>query len=91
MHAPSSSPGMSFDDVQVHDDMSIELEWGENHQFSVWVSFAEIYNEFIYDLLTEAPRKGKQRPALKLAEDKNHNHFVKGVFVEILGAWWWNA
>jgi len=69
--------GLSF---EVHDDSSVELEGGEHHKFSVWVSFAEIYNEFIYDLLTEAPAKGKQRPALKLAEDKNRNHFIKGMF-----------
>ena len=65
-------------EFQVHDDSSIELENGENLQFSIWVSFAEIYNEFIYDLLAEAPKKRQHRPALKLAEDKNHNHFIKG-------------
>ena len=74
--------GLSF---EVHDDSSVELEGGEHNKFSVWVSFAEIYNEFIYDLLTEAPAKGKQRPALKLAEDKNRNHFIKGMF-----KWCWS-
>ena len=55
----------------------------------VWVSCAEIYNEFIYDLFAEIPtttrvtrQKGKsshpQRHALRLAEDKNHNVFIKG-------------
>ena len=62
----------------LHDDSSIELDCAENQQFSLWVSFAEIYNEFIYDLLSEPPAKGKQRPALKIAEDRNRNHFIKG-------------
>ena len=55
----------------------------------VWVSCVEIYNEFIYDLFAEIPttkrvtrQKGKgsqpQRHALRLAEDKNHNVFIKG-------------
>ena len=74
--------GLSF---EVHDDSFVELEGGEHKKFSVWVCFAEIYNEFIYDLLTEAPAKGKQQPALKLAEDKNCNYFIKGMF-----KWCWS-
>ena len=70
-------PGGSFAEFQ-HDDSSIELDCADNQQFSIWVSFAEIYNEFIYDLLSEPPAKGKQRTALKIAEDRNHNHFIKG-------------
>lgn len=35
--------------------------------YSVWVSFAEIYNETIYDLLSNDCQK--KRPALKLATD----------------------
>ncbi len=70
---------MSLDEIQVHDESAIELDSSnENFQFSVWVSFAEIYNEFIYDLLSEAPKKGKARPALKLADDRNRNQFIKG-------------
>ena len=61
--------GLSF---EVHDDSFVELEGGE-------------HNEFIYDLLTEAPAKGKQQPALKLAEDKNCNYFIKGMF-----KWCWS-
>ena len=30
-----------------------------NVKFSIWVSFAEIYNEFIYDLLDKIPTLGK--------------------------------
>ena len=77
-HIPFS--GGSFAEFQ-HDDSSIELDCAENQRFSIWISFAEIYNEFIYDLLSEPPAKGKLRTALKISEDKNHNHFIKGRFV----------
>ena len=71
------SLGGSFAEFQ-HDDSCIELDCADNQQFSIWVSFAEIYNEFIYDLLSEPPAKGKQRTALKISEDRNKNHFIKG-------------
>ena len=48
-------------------------------QFVLYVSFAEIYNELIYDLLEEDPRKGKRRVALKIAQDKNKNYYIKGL------------
>ncbi|KAK0096527.1 hypothetical protein PV326_005227 [Microctonus aethiopoides] len=44
---------------------------------SVWVSFAEIYNETIYDLLSNDCQK--RRPPLKLATDNNGRAFIKGL------------
>ncbi|XP_018575548.1 kinesin-like protein subito [Anoplophora glabripennis] len=38
---------------------------------SIWVSFAEIYNENIYDLLKTPPPRGKQRPRLRLGNSKD--------------------
>ena len=73
----SLGSGGSFAEF-LHDESSIELNAPGNQQFSIWVSFAEIYNEFIYDLLTEPPAKGKLRTALKISEDRHHNHFIKG-------------
>ena len=70
--------GTSLDDILVHDSSSVELEDSSDVCYSVWVSFAEIYNEFIYDLLGEEPKNGRNRPSLRLAEDRNHNHFIKG-------------
>nr|XP_033782899.1 kinesin-like protein KIF20A isoform X2 [Geotrypetes seraphini] len=47
-------------------------------QFSVWVSFFEIYNEFLYDLLEQIPcGSSRKRTALRLSEDKNGNPYVK--------------
>ena len=62
----------------MQDGSTIELDDLSNVCYSVWVSFTEIYKEFIYDLLVEEPKNRRNRPALKLAEDRNHNHFIKG-------------
>ncbi|OPJ87973.1 kinesin-like protein KIF20A [Patagioenas fasciata monilis] len=47
-------------------------------QFSIWVSFFEIYNELIYDLL-EPPLSGQNRKkqTLRLCEDQTGNPYVK--------------
>ncbi len=52
--------------------------------YAVWISFAEIYNENIFDLLEKIPpakRKGDRpkRSPLKLAEDRNGSIYVKGL------------
>lgn len=46
-------------------------------RFSVWVSFFEIYNELLYDLL-EPPSHQHKRQTLRLCEDQNGNPYVKG-------------
>ncbi|KAM5157918.1 kinesin-like protein KIF20A isoform 1-T2 [Mantella aurantiaca] len=51
---------------------------GENHQFSAWVSFFEIYNEYVYDLLDQFPSsKNQKRPALKICDDQAGISYVK--------------
>uniref|UniRef100_A0A2K6PJD4 Kinesin-like protein n=1 Tax=Rhinopithecus roxellana TaxID=61622 RepID=A0A2K6PJD4_RHIRO len=45
-------------------------------RFSVWVSFFEIYNELLYDLL-EPPSQQRKRQTLRLCEDQNGNPYVK--------------
>ena len=69
-------PGLSARDketatVEVHD---------ANITYTVWISFAEIYNENIYDLLQKVPvAKQKtekiRRNPLKLADDRNGSTF----------------
>lgn len=44
---------------------------------SVWVSFIEIYNESVYDLLQSDVN---QRTKLNLGEDKNGDVYVKGKY-----------
>ena len=77
-HISSVFPEVSLEDFQVHDGSSVEIEDMANMCYSIWVSFAEIYNELIYDLLAEEHKHGRSHPSLKLAEDRNHNHFIKG-------------
>lgn len=50
----------------------------EGVQFSIWVSFYEIYNEFLYDLLDAAPSlQPRKRITLRLSDDKQGNPYVK--------------
>ncbi|NXN67004.1 KI20A protein, partial [Himantopus himantopus] len=47
-------------------------------QFSIWVSFFEIYNELIYDLLEQTlPGQNRKRQTLRLCEDQTGNPYVK--------------
>ncbi|XP_077585541.1 uncharacterized protein LOC144205207 isoform X2 [Stigmatopora nigra] len=45
--------------------------------FSVWLSFCEIYNESIHDLLEAAPAGAGRRTALRLSQDARGDAFVK--------------
>ena len=64
-------------------------EESEDRRFSIWVSCAEIYNEFIYDLIDDVQleeqskakdkKKKVKRTVLKLAQDRNKNCYVKGM------------
>lgn len=50
----------------------------EGVQFSIWVSFYEIYNEFLYDLLDTLPSlQSHKRATLRLSDDKHGNPYVK--------------
>ncbi|KAG7484892.1 hypothetical protein MATL_G00055110 [Megalops atlanticus] len=50
----------------------------EGVRFSVWVSFFEIYNEFLYDLLDAPPSlQPRKRPPLRLCDDRHGNPYVK--------------
>lgn len=48
-------------------------------KFSVWVSFCEIYNENIHDLLEPLPIGAQKRTTLRLSQDVKGNSFVKGI------------
>ncbi|KAK5647659.1 hypothetical protein RI129_002551 [Pyrocoelia pectoralis] len=43
---------------------------------SVWISFAEIYNEYVYDLLSTEPKPAHQRKKLRLVY-LNNNAYIK--------------
>jgi len=61
----------------------ISLSTTGDVQFSIWVSFFEIYNELIYDLLEPAlPGQNRKRQTLRLCEDQTGNPYVKGIYLK---------
>lgn len=63
--------------VAAEDRITLEVE--THTKFSVWVSFCEIYNENIHDLLEVVPSGALRRTALRLSQDVKGNAFVKGL------------
>ncbi|NXT15284.1 KI20A protein, partial [Prunella fulvescens] len=48
-------------------------------QASVWISFCEIYNEYVYDLLSIlSTSKPQRRRVLRICEDQGGNCYIKG-------------
>ncbi|XP_071610200.1 kinesin-like protein KIF23 isoform X5 [Heliangelus exortis] len=68
------------DMINVQDHCKVE-EVDEDNVYSVFVSYIEIYNNYIYDLLEEVPFepiKPKPPQSKMLREDQNHNMYVTG-------------
>ncbi|XP_073160593.1 kinesin-like protein KIF23 isoform X5 [Lepidochelys kempii] len=68
------------DMISVRDHYKVE-EVEEDNVYSVFVSYIEIYNNYIYDLLEEVPFdpiKPKPPQSKVLREDQNHNMYVIG-------------
>ncbi|XP_030630938.1 kinesin-like protein KIF20B [Chanos chanos] len=63
-------------DGQIDGD-SLCMEDDPHVKFSVWVSFCEIYNESIHDLLDLIPNGSQKRNVLRLSQDIKGNAFVK--------------
>ncbi|XP_031733804.1 kinesin-like protein KIF20B [Anarrhichthys ocellatus] len=61
--------------VAAEDKISLAVE--AHTKFSVWVSFCEIYNENIHDLLEVVPSGVPRRTALRLSQDVKGNAFVR--------------
>ncbi|XP_048406577.2 kinesin-like protein KIF20B isoform X2 [Stegostoma tigrinum] len=55
----------------------VAVDAPERIRFSVWVSFCEIYNETLYDLLDLVPYKCQKRKVLRFAQDTKGNTYVK--------------
>ncbi|TFK11324.1 fibulin-7-like [Platysternon megacephalum] len=64
----------------VEDSVLLDAD-GSKHQrtqSSVWVSFCEIYNEYVYDLMDVlAISKNQKRKVLKICEDQGGNSYIK--------------
>ncbi|KAJ8716450.1 hypothetical protein PYW07_003077 [Mythimna separata] len=61
--------------VQLHSDLTVSsIDLSNRKRHYVWVSFVEIYNEAVYDLLAPPERRTK----LRIREDTSGNVYVKG-------------
>ncbi|XP_038002837.1 kinesin-like protein KIF23 isoform X2 [Motacilla alba alba] len=70
-----------FADMIAVQDRCRAEEVDEDNVYGVFVSYIEIYNNYIYDLLEEAPCdsiKPKPPQSKILREDQNHNMYVTG-------------
>ncbi|XP_066573208.1 kinesin-like protein KIF20A [Amia ocellicauda] len=80
-----STHSYSATQLEDSDSVSVDLEGlsqGSVHDdggksYSVWVSFFEIYNEFLYDLLDTPAGHGHKRATLRLCDDRHGNPYVK--------------
>ena len=62
------------------DVTSIDVDDQNQLQFSLWISFAEIYNEYIYDLLEPiSMSKDGKRTVLRFGNDRKGNLYIKGI------------
>ncbi|CAB1311761.1 unnamed protein product [Coregonus sp. 'balchen'] len=70
-----STRGSTLSDIEVTEDrFSLVVE--AHTKFSVWVSFCEIYNENIHDLLEPIPNGALKRTTLRLSQDVKGNSFL---------------
>lgn len=51
----------------------------EDNQYAVFVSYVEVYNNSVFDLLEDGPPVSKNLPAKIIREDAAHNMYVHGV------------
>ncbi|XP_074457577.1 kinesin-like protein KIF23 isoform X5 [Larus michahellis] len=86
MPVPKPTPGKRQIDPEIADMINVQdqckvEEVDEDNVYCVFVSYIEIYNNYIYDLLEEAPFdpiKPKPPQSKILREDQNHNMYVTG-------------
>ncbi|CAB1451550.1 unnamed protein product [Pleuronectes platessa] len=65
----------SMNSVSEADSFCLDVD--SNVRFSVWVSFCEIYNDNIHDLLEQVPGGHHKRAVLRLSQDVKGNSFIK--------------
>ncbi|XP_059837131.1 kinesin-like protein KIF20A [Hypanus sabinus] len=73
---PSDQLAKHSEVITAASDMSLVDQ--KQQRFSVWVSFCEIYNEYVYDLLDPMPTsRNQKRQNLRVCEDQKGNSYVK--------------
>lgn len=75
LEGSSLSSDSSVNSVSEADSFCLDVD--SNVRFSVWVSFCEIYNENIHDLLEQVPGGQQKRTVLRLSQDVKGNSFIK--------------
>ncbi|XP_058605736.1 kinesin-like protein KIF20B isoform X2 [Onychostoma macrolepis] len=58
-------------------ERSLAVDMDIHTKFSIWVSFCEIYNENIHDLLEQHSNNASRRTNLRLCQDVKGNSFIK--------------
>ncbi|XP_051785025.1 kinesin-like protein KIF20A isoform X2 [Erpetoichthys calabaricus] len=73
-HASLSFSSVSYDQTE----STVSNSDIETLHFSVWISFYEIYNECVFDLLEPLPTsKNQKRANLRVCEDHSGNSYIK--------------
>ncbi|KAI3365136.1 hypothetical protein L3Q82_010104 [Scortum barcoo] len=75
LEGSSLSTDSSVNSVSEADSFCLDVD--SNVRFSVWVSFCEIYNDNIHDLLEQVPGGQHRRTVLRLSQDVKGNSFIK--------------
>ncbi|XP_011359895.1 kinesin-like protein KIF20B isoform X2 [Pteropus vampyrus] len=73
----TNSLNMTEFEESMKDCKQASLNMDNNIKFSLWVSFFEIYNEFIYDLFVPVSSKFQKRKMLRLSQDVKGYSFIK--------------
>ncbi|XP_046888743.1 kinesin-like protein KIF20B isoform X3 [Hypomesus transpacificus] len=71
----SNCSSLNMSDSLGEDSFCLDMD--THTKFSVWVSFCEIYNENIHDLLEPLPNGAQRRTVLRLSQDIKGNSFIK--------------
>ena len=74
-----SSASIKDWNIRARDGAVCNLQYPDD-LYSVWVSYSEIYNEQVFDLL-EACDKKKKRTPLRVTEDRKGKFYVKGYYL----------
>lgn len=79
----NSNPDLAMSSTEITRVQGIN----EDNQYSVFVTYVEIYNNSVFDLLEDGPPTNRNLPVKIIREDAAHNMYVHGVTeVEIKSA-----
>lgn len=70
----------------------VVIDINQKYEYGIWLSFAEIYTEKIYDLLVPPDRHLKRRQLPLKYEFRSGHKYIAGlkqVKVQSIEVWWW--